>query len=94
MTRTPTDRGVAFVKDQTDGSHLVYVALGVTPDGGPQEIFAVHRTTPGVSLAIDPAVRMIPAGSLRRTSEPVSVFGEGDSVQVAPAASGVGRLIA
>ncbi|MFD4898951.1 hypothetical protein [Streptomyces sp. NPDC058411] len=94
MTRTPTDRGVAFVKDQTDGSHLVYVALGVTPDGTPQEVFAVHRTTPGVGLTIDPAVQMISAGGLRRTSEPVSVFGSDDSVQVTPVSSGLGRLLA
>ncbi|MFC9627476.1 hypothetical protein ACFTXM_48610 [Streptomyces sp. NPDC056930] len=93
MTRTPTDRGVAFVKDQADGTHLVYVALGVASDGSPQEVFAVHRTTAGVSLAIDPAVRLIPAGGLRRTSEPVRVFGQGDTVRLMPTASDMGGLL-
>ncbi|GAA1349533.1 hypothetical protein [Streptomyces beijiangensis] len=94
MTRTPTDRGVAFVKDQADGTHLVYVALGVASDGSPQEVFAVHRTTAGVSLSIDPAVAMVSKGGLRHTSEPVSVFGEGDSVKVVPTARGLGTLLA
>ena len=82
MTRTPTDRGVVFVQDQPDGTQLIYVAVGIAPDGTPQEIFAVHRATAGRTVEIDPAVRMIPAGKMRRSSEPVRVFGAPDAIHV------------
>ncbi|WP_331763702.1 hypothetical protein [Streptomyces anthocyanicus] len=93
MTRTPTDRGVAFVNEKADGTRLVYVALGVASDGTPQEVFAVHRLTGGRGLDIDPAVHMVAAGSMTRSSEPVRVFGDGDSVRVQPTAKGMGQLL-
>ncbi|MFJ8544425.1 hypothetical protein ACIRFH_20800 [Streptomyces sp. NPDC093586] len=93
MTRTPTDRGVAFVDEKTDGTRLVYVALGVASDGSPQEVFAVHRLTADDRLDIDPAVRMVAAGSMTRSSEPVRVFGDGESIKVQPTAKDMGRLL-
>jgi hypothetical protein len=70
VTVTPTDRGIAFIKDNADGTKNVYVAVGVTGNR-PEDVIAMHldRTT----IDVGPGVRTMPAGAMSRTTEVVHV---------------------
>ena len=91
-TRTPTDRGVAFIKNNPDGTSSVYVAADVAADGSPQDVISMHLNRPGVD--IDGAIRLVSAGSMRRTAGQVRVSsGPEDVVLVKPGRSGMGPLL-
>lgn len=70
MTRTPTDRGYAFIKTNLDGTKTVYVAAAVA-GAQPVDVFATHLSRPGVQIS--PGVRTVPAGDMVRTSGIVHV---------------------
>jgi hypothetical protein len=74
---TPTDRGYAFIGANGDGTSNVYVAIGVAEDR-PEDVIAVHYNRP--TIKIDPRVRTIPAGSMRRTTEISHVFADAEGV--------------
>jgi hypothetical protein len=77
MTLTPTDRGIAFIKDNPDGTKNVYVALGVTGNA-PQDVVAMHLDRKTVSIA--PEVGTVSAGPMRRTTENVHVSSDANGV--------------
>jgi hypothetical protein len=69
-TRTPTDRGYAFIKTNLDGTKTVYVAAAVAGTQ-PVDVIATHLFRPGVQIT--PGVRTVPAGDMLRTSGIVHV---------------------
>jgi hypothetical protein len=71
--KTPTDRGYAFIGSNGDGTSNVYVAIGVAGDQ-PEDVIAVHYNRQTIDL--DPRVRTVPAGSMRRTTEISHVFAD------------------
>ncbi|MFC9622984.1 hypothetical protein ACFTXM_24345 [Streptomyces sp. NPDC056930] len=89
---TPTDRGYAFIKSNSDGTKNVYVAMGIAAEGTPEDVFAVHLRRPDVDL--DSAVETVDTGSVRRTISAVHVWAGPDSVvRVRAARSGPGTLL-
>jgi hypothetical protein len=78
MKNTPTDRGIAFILENANGTKNVYVAAAASAANAPQDVFAMHvsRTT----VKMDPSVRTIPAGTMSRTTEPVHVSADQDGV--------------
>lgn len=81
MTATPTDRGIAYILDNADGTKNVYVAAAAGADDAPQDVFAMHLAATTVTMA--PGVRTVQAGKMRRTTEVVHVTGDNiDSVEV------------
>lgn len=91
-TRTPTDRGIAFIKENPDGTSNVYVAADAAADGSPQDVISVHLNRPGVD--VHAAIRLVSVGSLRRTTGQVRVTsGPEDVVLVRPGRSGMGPLL-
>ncbi|WP_163506423.1 hypothetical protein [Fodinicola acaciae] len=71
---TPTDRGIAFILENANGTKNVYVAAAAGPDDAPQDVFAMHLATRTVNLG--PNVRTVPAGTMRRTTSVVHVSGD------------------
>jgi hypothetical protein len=78
MVRTPTDRGIAFIKKNSNGSFDVYVAAGVSAAGAPEDVFAIHggRTV----VQVHPGVDQVPAGPMSRTAKVVHVSSGDDGV--------------
>lgn len=59
MKPTPTDRGVAYISPEKDGSKRVSVCASVK-DGEPENVYAVHFRRSSVKVA--PDVRMLRSG--------------------------------
>jgi hypothetical protein len=90
MTRTPTDRGYAFIKNNVDGTKNVYVAVGFSGTE-PTDVVAMHLSRPGVNLAA--GVGTVAAGSMVRTTRPVHVTsGDDNIVQIRGARADRGML--
>ncbi len=91
MTRTPTDRGYAFIKTNLDGTKTVYVA-GAVAGPQPVDVFATHFSRPGVQIT--PGVRTVPAGDMVRTSSIVHVTStDEDIVLIRGLRSGPGPIL-
>jgi hypothetical protein len=75
---TPTDRGYAFIGANDDGTSNIYVAIGVTASGRPEDVIAVHYRRSNITL--DPHLTMVPAGSMRRTTEIAHVNADADGI--------------
>ncbi|MEV4759737.1 hypothetical protein AB0J86_32220 [Micromonospora sp. NPDC049559] len=91
MTRTPTDRGYAFIKNNLDGTKTVYVA-GAVAGTQPVDVFATHFSRPGVQIT--PGVHTVPAGDMVRTSGIVHVTStDGDFVLIRGLRSGPGPIL-
>jgi hypothetical protein len=88
-----TDRGIAFIKTNNDGTNDVYIASDTDDSGAPQDVFAIHRNRDGVDLL--PGVKMIPAGKMRRTEGVVTVALDSSRrvVQLIPQRKDLGRLL-
>lgn len=92
MTRTPTDRGIAFIRTNTDGTKNVYVAVGVAGNT-PEDVVAMHLNRPSVSVG--GGVTLVEAGALSRTTEAVHVTsGEDGVVQLHARKRNLGPLLA
>ena len=90
---TPTDRGIAFIKQNANKTYNVYVAAAVDADNGPQDVFAMHLNRPSVDL--DTSVKTVPAGAMSRTAEVVHVNqGLDGVVHVRPHRTDRGPLLA
>jgi hypothetical protein len=77
MTMTPTDRGIAFIQENPNGTKNVYVAVGVTGTT-PEDVIAMHLDRQTVALGSD--VETVPAGAMSRTKEAVHVSSDTDGV--------------
>jgi len=77
MTRTPTDRGIAFIKENANGTKNVYVAVGVAGTA-PEDVVAMHLDRQFV--AIGSGVQTVGAGAMSRTTEAVHVSSDADGV--------------
>jgi hypothetical protein len=92
MTQTPTDRGIAFIRSNLDGTKNVYVAIAAAGDT-PEDVVAMHLDRQTVSL--DPGVEVIAAGAMSRTTETVHVSSDSDGVvHVRPRRKDLGPLLA
>jgi hypothetical protein len=90
--RTPTDRGIAFILENANGTKNVYVASGATASNSPQDVFAMHLSQESVQLA--PGVQTVKAGTMSRTTKPVAVTtDEAGVVHVMSHASDFGPLM-
>jgi hypothetical protein len=90
---TPTDRGIAFVGRNDDGTSNVYVAVGVDASAKPLDVFAVHfrRTT----VTVDPGVRMVNADTMQRSAGSVHVWADDNGeVHIKAPVSNLGSLVA
>ena len=91
MTNTPTDRGIAFIKENADGTKNVYVAVGVAA-GAPEDVVAMHLSRQSVSVGTD--VATVAAGKMVRTTEAVHVWSGTDGVvQIAARQRNLGPLL-
>jgi len=70
---TPTDRGLAFINDNANGTVDVYVALAAR-EGSPEDVVAMHFNRRQV--LIDSGVETVPAASGTRTARPVNVYAD------------------
>jgi len=92
MTRTPTDRGIAFIKTNSDGTKNVYVAMAVTGTL-PEDVVAMHLNRAQVSVG--GGVQLVESGGMSRTTEAVHVSsGEDDIVQIQARKRNLGPLLA
>jgi hypothetical protein len=92
MTRTPTDRGIAFIRTNADGTKNVYVAMGIAGTT-PEDVIAMHLNRP--SVAVGNGVTLVAAGAMSRTTEAVHVSsGEDDVVQLQARKRNLGPLMA
>ncbi|MFC5823574.1 hypothetical protein [Nonomuraea insulae] len=90
---SPTDRGIAFVGSNEDGTSNVYVACGVDASAKPQDVVAVHFRLS--SVVIEPEVAMVAAGAMRRSAAPVHVWADDDRrVHIRAARGGLGTMAA
>jgi hypothetical protein len=90
---TPTDRGYAFIGANDDGTSNIYVAVGVTAAGRPEDVIAVHYRRS--SVALDPQLTMVSAGPMRRTTEITHVNADADGVvHIRGRRTGLGPLFA
>jgi hypothetical protein len=90
---TPTDRGYAFIGANDDGTSNIYVAIGVTASGRPEDVIAVHYRRS--SIVLDPQLTMVPAGPMRRTTEITHVRADADGiVHIRMRHTGLGPLFA
>lgn len=81
MTRTPMDRGFAFIKRNADGTSEVTVAEAVSASGTPEKIVAVHFDRPGVDIG--GSLTFVRAGgNITRTTEEALVRGGGTDGEV------------
>ncbi|GAA1710682.1 hypothetical protein [Fodinicola feengrottensis] len=88
----PTDRGIAFILNNADGTRNVYVAAAASASNAPQDVFAMHLKQKNVK--VDPAVTLIPAGTMSRTTEVVHVTGDSNGqVFVQSHAKNLGPMI-
>jgi hypothetical protein len=72
VTRTPIDRGFAFIKINTDGTSDVTVATKIGARSTAEEIISVHYNRPSVDLG--KSVDTVQAGgNMIRTVEPALV---------------------
>lgn len=91
MTAPPTDRGIAFIKKNADGTQNVYVAMAVDAAGKPADVFAVYRGRR--SVVVQPSVRLVSAGTMTRTQENVRVFsGVDGEVRILSRREGTGAM--
>lgn len=91
MTRTPTDRGIAFIKENADGTKNVYVAVAVTGTG-PEDVIAMHLDRQTVDLG--PGVATVAAGKMVRTTEAVHVSSGADgTVRISARHRNLGPLL-
>jgi hypothetical protein len=77
MTKTPTDRGIAFIKENANGTKNVYVAVGVAASA-PEDVIAMHLDRQYV--AVGTGVTTVAAGNMVRTTEAVHVSSGMDGV--------------
>lgn len=92
MTATPTDRGIAFIRTNPDGTKNVYVAMGVSSGNAPQDVFAIHVNRPGVDIPA--GVKTVKAGSMIRTVDAVQVTSDSSNVvRLGARRSGLGPLL-
>ena len=86
MAAPPTDRGLAVVRAEPDGTTTIFVC-GQVVDGKPVDTYATHIRAAKVS--IDPAVALVGAGSRRYTNQIVQVVrGEDGTVHVSRLTAG------
>lgn len=78
MTATPTDRGIAFIRTNPNGTKNVYVAMGVSSGNAPEDVFAIHVNRPGVEVSS--GVKTVKAGSMIRTVGAVQVTSDSSNV--------------
>lgn len=72
MTKTPIDRGFAFIKTNGDGSSNVTVAATISAHSTPARIISVHYNRPSVDIGN--SVDTVQAGgNMTRTVEPALV---------------------
>jgi len=90
MTNTPTDRGIAFIKENADGTKNVYVAVGVAA-GAPEDVVAMHLSRQSVSVGTD--VATVAAGKMVRTTEAVHVSSADGVVQITARQRNLGPLL-
>src|SRR5262245_51763795 len=91
MTVTPTDRGIAFIKQNPDGTKNVYVAAGVSGTA-PEDVMAMHLDRKTVALG--PGVETVAADGMARTTEVVHVTSDADGVvHVIARRTGLGPLL-
>jgi hypothetical protein len=72
---TPTDRGFVVIDRNADGTSTVMVAAAVE-HGKPVNVYAMYKDTPLVR--VDPALRMVDAGTRRYTCQVGEVFPASD----------------
>lgn len=80
MTLTPTDRGIAFIATNPDGTKNVYVAGAVGSGGDPQDVIAMHLKRPSVD--VEDGIELVASGSMVRTTGSVRVFSGPKSSEV------------